>query len=99
MKNKALRVAGAALERLMSYCDFAALERTPLERDPFDFVVVPDFLKSDLFPSVLADYPKVPGPGSHPPAESPSAATFRRWSTSCGGPPSSRRSSASSTSI
>jgi SM-20-related protein len=53
----------------MNYCDFAALERTPLERDPFEYVIVPDFLKSDRFPEVLADYPKVPGPGSHPPAE------------------------------
>jgi hypothetical protein len=53
----------------MSYCDFAGLERTPLERDPFDFVVVPDFLRSENFPAVLADYPEVPGPGSHPPAE------------------------------
>ena len=53
----------------MSYCDFDALERTPLERDPFQYVVVPDFLKSELVPDVLADYPKVPGPGSHPPAE------------------------------
>ena len=53
----------------MSYCDFAGLERTPLERDPFDFVVVPDFLKSENFPAVVADYPEVPGPGSHPPSE------------------------------
>ena len=53
----------------MSYCDFAALERTPLERDPFDYVVVPDFLKRERFPDVLADYPRGPGPGSHPPAE------------------------------
>jgi SM-20-related protein len=53
----------------MSYCDFARLEQTPLERDPYDFVVVPDFLRSENFPSVLADYPEVPGPGSHPPAE------------------------------
>jgi hypothetical protein len=53
----------------MSYCDFAALERTPLERDPFDFVVVPDFLRRENFPAVLADYPRVPGSGSHPPAE------------------------------
>jgi hypothetical protein len=53
----------------MKYCDFAALERTPLERDPFDFVVVPDFLNGGLFSSILVDYPKVPGPGSHPPAE------------------------------
>jgi hypothetical protein len=53
----------------MNYCDFDAMERTPLETDPFQYFVVPDFLKSDLFPKVLADYPQVPGPGSHPPAE------------------------------
>jgi SM-20-related protein len=53
----------------MSYCDFAALERTPLERDPFEYIVVADFLGAQHFPDVLKDYPEVPGPGSHPPAE------------------------------
>jgi SM-20-related protein len=53
----------------MSYCDFDALDKTPLRRDPFEFVMVPDFIKADQFPSILADYPEVPGPGSHPPAE------------------------------
>jgi SM-20-related protein len=53
----------------MSYCDIEALERTPLAKDPFEYVVVPDFLRSDRFPDVLADYPQVPGPGSHPPGE------------------------------
>jgi hypothetical protein len=53
----------------MNYCDFDALERTPLETDPFEYVVVPDFLRSDRFRDVIADYPQVPGPGSHPPAE------------------------------
>jgi len=53
----------------MAYCDFDALERTPLERDPFDFIVVPEFLHADRFKQVLGDYPQVPGPGSHPPAE------------------------------
>ncbi len=53
----------------MTYCDFEALERTSLQRDPFDFVVVPDFINADRFPAVIADYPAVPGPGSHPPAE------------------------------
>ena len=57
------------LEPLMPYCDIAALERTPLERDPFEYVVVPNFLNSDRFLDILADYPKVPGPGSHPPSE------------------------------
>jgi SM-20-related protein len=53
----------------MSYCDFAALERTPLVREPFEFIVVPDFLKSETFNAILGDYPQVPGPGSHPPSE------------------------------
>jgi SM-20-related protein len=53
----------------MTYCDFEALERTPLERDPFDYIVVQDFIRPEKFAAVLADYPAVPGPGSHPPAE------------------------------
>ena len=53
----------------MAYCDFDALERTPLERDPFEYIVVPEFLHADRFKEVLGDYPQVPGPGSHPPAE------------------------------
>jgi hypothetical protein len=53
----------------LTYCEFDALEQAPLQRDPFDFLVVPDFIKADRFPAVIADYPAVPGPGSHPPAE------------------------------
>jgi hypothetical protein len=53
----------------LTYCDFEALEHTPLQRDPFEYVVVPDFIKADKFSAILADYPEVPGPGSHPPAE------------------------------
>jgi SM-20-related protein len=57
------------LELVMDYCDFDLLERTPLQRDPFDFIVVPDFIRAERFAAVVADYPLVPGPGSHPPAE------------------------------
>ena len=53
----------------MGYCDLAALGRTPLRRDPYDFVIVPDFLRAETFKAVVADYPDVPGPGSHPPSE------------------------------
>jgi SM-20-related protein len=53
----------------MSYLDIDALERTPLENDPFEFIVIPDFLKAERFAEIIADYPQVPGPGSHPPAE------------------------------
>ncbi len=53
----------------MAYCDFDALERTPLQRDPYDFFVLPNFLHRERFLEILADYPRVPGPGSHPPSE------------------------------
>ena len=53
----------------MTYCDYDLLERTPLQRDPFEYIVAPNFLRRTRFPQVIADYPEVPGPGSHPPAE------------------------------
>ena len=53
----------------MTYLDYDALERTPLSSDPYDFIIVENFILKDQFPKVSADFPKVPGPGSHPPSE------------------------------
>jgi len=52
-----------------TYLDYAALERTPLARDPYDHIVVENFVNPAMFGAVSADFPKVPGPGSHPPSE------------------------------
>src|SRR5687768_10752452 len=52
----------------MAYLDLAALQATPLRREPYDYLVVPNFL-STRFRDVVADYPDVPGPGSHPLSE------------------------------
>jgi SM-20-related protein len=54
---------------MMSYLDYDALEQTPLSRDPYDFIVIENFILKDEFPKISADFPKVPGPGSHPPSE------------------------------
>jgi hypothetical protein len=53
----------------MAYLDFDALDKTPLERDPYDYLVVPDFVRAERFSDVVTDYPAVPGPGSHPLSE------------------------------
>ena len=45
-----------------------ALRSTPLEHDPFEYVIVKNFVDRDKLKEVMADYPDVPGPGSHPPA-------------------------------
>jgi hypothetical protein len=50
----------------MAYLDVAALRAAPLRREPYDYVVVPNFVRAERFRSVVADYPAVPGPGSHP---------------------------------
>ncbi|MDB5570895.1 MAG: hypothetical protein JWN93_2078 [Hyphomicrobiales bacterium] len=53
----------------MTYVDFEALERTPLARDPYDYVIVENFVRPEAFPAISADFPKTPGAGSHPPSE------------------------------
>jgi hypothetical protein len=44
------------------------LRTTPVEHDPFDYVIVKNFVDREKLKGVMADYPDVPGPGSHPPA-------------------------------
>ncbi|MDW6021644.1 2OG-Fe(II) oxygenase [Mesorhizobium sp. BAC0120] len=44
------------------------LRATPIERDPFEYVIVKDFIEREKLKEALADYPEVPGPGSHPPS-------------------------------
>lgn len=53
----------------MTYLDIAALRATPLKSEPYEYVVVPEFVRADSFRGVLGDYPAVPGPGSHPLSE------------------------------
>lgn len=53
----------------MTYLDFARLDTTPLQRDPYEWLIVENFILPEQFTAVSADFPKVPGPGSHPPAE------------------------------
>jgi hypothetical protein len=51
------------------YLDFKALDQTPLQQDPYPFLIIPNFILPAAFSQVSQDFPAVPGPGSHPPAE------------------------------
>jgi SM-20-related protein len=46
--------------------DLDALAATPLQRDPYDHLIVPRFLPEDVVRRVLADFPRTGGPGSFP---------------------------------
>ncbi|MEJ8572130.1 2OG-Fe(II) oxygenase [Microbaculum marinum] len=60
----------------MSLLDYEALKRTDLQTEPYEWLIVPDFVRAEVFDEILADYPDVPGPGSHPPSELTIAGRF-----------------------
>jgi len=49
----------------MSILDFAALEATPLQRDPFDYLVVGDFIRPEAREAIERDFPAIQGPANH----------------------------------
>ena len=49
----------------MAFIDLARLRAAPLCRDPFDFVVVENFLADDSLPALIDAFPAVPGHGSY----------------------------------
>ena len=50
----------------MQYFSYDAIARTPLEKEPFEYVIVPNCMSADALSKVGAEFPAVPGPGSHP---------------------------------
>lgn len=46
--------------------NFQAFDDMALTTDPFEFIVVPEFLKPDIFPAVHRDFPRVDKGGSYP---------------------------------
>jgi hypothetical protein len=47
--------------------DIAAFAAAPLQRDPFDHVIVRNSIDPQHLDAILAGFPNVPGPGSHSP--------------------------------
>jgi hypothetical protein len=46
--------------------DLDRLRTSPLERDPFDFVIVDNFVRAEALPDLIAEFPTVAGHGSFP---------------------------------
>ena len=51
---------------MSGFLDLEALRATPLEEDPFPYLVVPGFLTREMRASLSADFPKIDKPGSFP---------------------------------
>lgn len=48
----------------MPLLNFTALDATPLQREPFDYLVVPDFLTPGALAGANRDYPAITSPGN-----------------------------------
>jgi SM-20-related protein len=60
----------------MAILDFEALDRAPLQKDPCDFIVVPQFIKREALAEVNRDYPEIEVAGNFPPEELHYGQTF-----------------------
>ena len=49
----------------MSFIDLDAFDAAPLQHDPFDFLVVPGFLKPEALAAVNRDFPDLAGPSNY----------------------------------
>ena len=70
----------------MTLLDLDRLRGTPLCRDPFDFVVVENFVDRDALIPLVADFPSVPGHGSFPVESLACGAVFSRLVAALTGP-------------
>ncbi len=50
----------------MEVLDLAAFRAAPLTREPFDYLILPEFVRAAARGPINADYPEVDGPGSYP---------------------------------
>jgi len=57
--------------------DLAALRAMPLEREPFQYLVVPAFIKREALSRINADYPKIAERGSFPVSQVAYGPAFR----------------------
>jgi SM-20-related protein len=75
-----------ASEADLTILDLNRLRAAPLERDPFDFVVVEEFVRRDALAALVSDFPAIRGSGSYPVDSLECGAKFRELVTALTGP-------------
>ena len=66
------------MEAVLSLLDLERLRASPLQRDPFDYVIVENFVPAEHTPDLIADFPPLGGHGSFPLAKETCGAAFAR---------------------
>jgi SM-20-related protein len=66
--------------------DLERLEQTPLNKEPFEYLVVPEFIKAQVREGISDDYPKVDRAGSFPLSEVTFGPKFKELTDDLNGP-------------
>ncbi len=66
------------MEAVLTLLDLERLRASPLQRDPFDYVIVEKFVPAEYTPDLIADFPPLGGHGSFPLAKETCGAVFAR---------------------
>ena len=66
--------------------DLQRFEQTPLNREPFEYLVVPEFVKPQVREAISDDYPKVKKAGSFPLSEVTFGPKFKALTDDLNGP-------------
>ncbi len=53
----------------MTYFDYASLKAAPVNQEPYEYLLVENFVKPDAFQQIVADFPQVKDAGPVPPSE------------------------------
>jgi len=61
----------------MDVFDYEALRNAPLERKPYEFVILPGFVKPEALAKINPDYPRIDHAGSYPLASLEFGASFQ----------------------
>ncbi len=70
----------------MAMFDLAAFHAKPLQHEPFDYLVVPGFIRPDALEALNRDYPQIDGPGNMAAGELDSGPAFAQLLTTLQGP-------------
>ena len=63
----------------MSSINLEAFRRTPLNSEPFPYLTIPKFVRSDVYATLSQDFPVVTKPGSFPVSELSVTPTFEQF--------------------
>lgn len=58
--------SGSNASMVDAMIDLDRFRATPLNRDPYDYIIVPGFLRSESIAAIESDYPAIDQPGSFP---------------------------------